>query len=410
MRGAAWLVLLVVCLGGCTVSDENPDWSPKSDYPSWTYDAPFYYRPTEDLSPLETVGEGIPVYYTRHDYFFLRHPAAYQVNGEPRLAVWHSASSGTQWQRCGFFGVEQTHFLFEAEADGRHWIRFVGPGQGAARVPPGTPHRVYVVDTLQPTIDLHISPTPWEDEEKKRPHVYRVGDEVVLTWGVTDANLDADTVKLGTCFARFPNNLVWSEFPQALPARGRIDVEIPPEAVQAGGMRFRMEARDKAGNIAMALTEILHVAGPDGKMPDHHATALPAAEALRKAEQETLTSDRRVGWPTAGAMLRGGTSRVLRWMPDSAAGQQRLLLQFSANDGRSWRDIAKDFPADQAVKWTVPEITSKNCRLRILAVADAAGKDEPRRLMLAMTQRFTVDTVVPDSIVPKQPKPLSTDE
>ena len=405
MRGASWLVILAVCLGGCTVSDENPDWDPKSEYPSWTYDAPFYYRPTEDLAPLETIGVGIPVYYTRHAYFFVRHPAAYQVSGEPRLAVWHSADDGTDWQRCGFFGVEQTHFLFEAEADGRHWIRFVGPGQGAARMPPGTPHRIYVVDTVQPTIDLHISPAPWDDEKEEVPHIYRVGDEVVLTWSVADSNLEPDTIKLGTCFARFPNNLVWSEFPQVLPARGQITVEVPPEAVRASGMRFRMEARDKPGNIAMALTEILHVTG------DGSGAARPVpTEALRQAAHETMTSDRRTGWPSPGAMLRGGTSRVLRWMPESAAKYQRLVLQFTANDGRSWRDLATDFKAGQAVKWTVPELSSKNCRLRIIAVADLAGKDEPGRLMLAMTQRFTVDTVVPDSIIPKQPKPLSIDE
>ena len=259
MRKWIWLAPAALFVVGCMQVDENPDWNPSADYPGWTYDAPFYYRPTEDLKPLETIGYGIGVYYTNSEYFFIQHPGGYQVDGTPRIAVWCTSDRGEHWQKSGYFGVEQSHFLFRAQEDGRYWIRFVGTGQGVSEVPPGMPHRIYVVDRKPPTIKLTVTPTPWKDDGKTKPYFYKVGETVTLRWYVTDPNLAKGTVKLGTCFARFPHNLVWSRFPKELPPTGKMEVEIPPEAVQEGGLRFRMEATDKADNIGMGLTEVMRV-------------------------------------------------------------------------------------------------------------------------------------------------------
>jgi len=396
-RLTLWSAIAVaVWAVGCTQSDKNPDWNPRAEYPPWAYDAPFYYRPTEDLKALETVADNIGVYYTRNEYFFVRHPTGYQVPGVPRVAVWYSRTQGRHWRRWGYFGVEQSHFLCKAEADGRHWIRFVGPDQGICEVPPGQPHRIYVVDTKPPKTALTVTPPAFEDGQKQVPHVYQVGERVVLQWTVTDANLASGTVKLGTCFAKFPHNLVWRRFPQALPATGKMNVDIPPEAVLDGGLRFRIEATDKAGNTSAAFTPILRVRGA--------IAALSASARLPVAPGET---EAKPGWPMPGSFIRGRTSRVLKWMPQAAARYKALKLQFSPNDGRSWRTVASGFRPGQSVKWTVPNVTSKNCRLRIVATVPADKPDgEPRVFMLASSQRFTVDTVVGDSIIPDPDNPI----
>ena len=129
-------MILVAGLGlaaspGCTQADENPGWNPSGDLPAWTYDAPWYYRPTEELVAQETIGDGIPIYYTSDGNVFLAHPQGAQITGVPRIGVWVSYDQGCSWQRAGFFGVEQTHFLLRPENDGPVWVRFTGPEQGS---------------------------------------------------------------------------------------------------------------------------------------------------------------------------------------------------------------------------------------------------------------------------------------
>lgn len=133
------ILLIVALLCGCTVTDNNPDARPAEEYPSWAFDAPFYYRPTVEPAPVEMIGPGIPIYFGREDVFFVRHPAGSQITGEPRIAVWTSLDEGMTWERSGYFGLEQTHFVHKATQDGPHWVRFVGPSQSVAQLPPPSP-------------------------------------------------------------------------------------------------------------------------------------------------------------------------------------------------------------------------------------------------------------------------------
>jgi hypothetical protein len=396
------LVWATALLIGCTQQDENPEWNPKANLPSWAYDAPFYYRPTEDLKVAETLDPGIPVYYSKQEYFFIQHPVGYQVTGVPRLAVYCSVNEGKDWERCGFFGAEQTHFLYKAQRDGRHWIRFVGPGQGIAETPPGVPHRIYVVDTKGPQIHISVRPPLWEDQEKKIPRTYRPGQTVTFHWAIHDKNLDPASIKRGTCFARFPSSLVWSPLPQTPAARGKDQLDIPAEAAAQGGMRFRVEAKDKAGNITVAFTDVLRVSGSRGSPPpppSHTPEQIAAAMAASRP-------DPRPGWPDTGTLLRGGSSQVLRWLPKAADKHQNLALQFTSNNGRSWRTLAEGFRSGEEIKWTVPDMTSKNCRLRVVSVQPGPKpEDDPLRYLLVMSQRFTLDTVTPGIVLPDPGKP-----
>lgn len=399
MRTKMCLLVLALFIVGCEVQDENPNWNPVADYPSWTYDAPYYYRPSEDLPVQEVVGAGIPVYYTSSKQFFLKHATGYQAPGVPRLAVWYSVNAGENWERAGYYGVEQTYFLFQAEADGMYWIRFVGPGQGVAAATPGTPHRIYVVDTTRPTIDVSVNPPAIERDKHGNdvPHIYSVGDTVEVRWSVSDVNLVSKSIHLATTFGTFPDNVVWTRFPLSLPATGSMKVPVPPEAAGRQGrgdgqMRFRIEAEDKAGNLNFTFSDVLHVDGPP-----------PPARPVKPWElvaQAGGAAGPKPGWPQPGTLIRGGTSRMLHWLPEGAEKYKNVVLQFSANNGRSWRTVAENLQADNTTKWTVPQVNSKFCRIRILAV-----KGPKHRLMLAKTQAFTVNTAPPDTIMGPTPVP-----
>lgn len=286
-NGMLLLVAVIGLLSGCTTPDRNADWDPGQEYPDWAYDAPFYYEPEIEMEPQERVGEDIPIYYTRDDMFFVPHPGERQQDVQPRVSVWYSRDGGNCWSKGGYFGVDQTHFLFHGEEDGRYWIRFVGPGQGVAEVPPGQPHEIYVLDTHAPEIDVEVVPGIWEDEEKTIPHIFRVGDVVTVHWTVRDHYLQEDTISLGTCFARFPHNLVWSRFKEDLYPVGSMRVTIPPEAASQAGMRFRVEAHDKAGNIGLGMSDILMVAtaGHTPPQPGMEDGAIPSPSPRDDTDQ-----------------------------------------------------------------------------------------------------------------------------
>jgi len=274
-------LLLCGILMSCTASDDNPEWEGGS-IPQCFYDQPIYYQPTQDIQPAEKVGNNIPVYYVRNEQFFIKHPDGRQDDVVPRTAVYASADGGSRWGKNGYYGIEQGYFLYQAEGDGRYWIRFVGPGFAPTEVPPFQPHKIYIVDTQPPAVTLAVSPGPWEDEEKKIPHIYRVGDDITLHWAVEDPYMNAESVRMSTCFAQFPHNLVWSRFGQTLPRVGTMKVTIPPEAADQAGLRFRVEAKDKAGNIGIGMTPVLLVSSmPRGEASSPAVASSPGVRPVR---------------------------------------------------------------------------------------------------------------------------------
>ncbi len=595
---SVWTILLAFC--GCQSQDENPDWDPSTRYPDWTYDKPVYVEPAVPPQPYETVGQGVPVYYTRSETFFPEHPKGAQEDVRPRTAVWFSDDGGNCWRKNGYFGVGQKFYTFVSDQDGQYWIRFVGPNMGAAEVPPGQPHQIHVVDTIVPQIELQLDPPPYEcvsnscsgeesvqpaqqpsecnstcRQKELRPHIYRVGDKVMVHWTITDVNLELASIELSTCFARFPHNLVWSRFQGVLPSCGSMEVLIPEEATEQSGMRFRMIAHDKAGNIGLGMSEILQVEpkatrvstvvaqeapprpppAPAKKpaekvksdtvttpaiMPEPPVTTKPVsappapkktppapskptrprkpagapppptdltepisietptasapttrtvppkqpmrldelpslpvaktapaprrktpapapkptpttaksiavkvAPAPAKKERQVLEAKPapkpippkpidvqpakktepvakatpkkepfpplkptppiatpkpatmklgdipekvQQGWPAKGMTLHGGVSRLLNWLPASAKDFQSVDLEFSSTDGKRWTPLASDLQPGQAVMWTVPLVTSKTCRLRIVGRTGRSGQT-----VLETSEPFTVD-------------------
>ncbi len=266
MRALTWTILIGALVAGCTIGDKSPDWSMDHEYPPWMYDAPFYHKPSVDLPILETLN-GTPIYHSRKEYFFIRHPDDCQSAEEPRVGVWYSTNQGQVWKRAGFFGAEQSHFLFQAESEGRFWIRFVRPDQEASDPPPGVPHRIYIVDRQPPRVALHVTPSPWRNKETKLPRQFSAGQNVVLRWLIRDRRLDKNSPKLQLCFAKDPNNATWLTVPQKIEPSGTITIEIPEKAASDGELRFRLCAQDLAGNVGTAVSDVLHVLSTKAPAP-----------------------------------------------------------------------------------------------------------------------------------------------
>ena len=114
--------------------------------------------------------------------------------------------------------------------------------------------------------------------------------------------------------------------------------------------------------------------------------------------QEHGEPGERPGWPNRGALIRGGTDRVLNWMPKIGAKYDGIVLQFSANNGRSWRTVAENLQPGKPVTWAVPEVNSNICRLRIVGLLPP-----DRKIMLANSTSFAVHTASPKIFIgPKE--------
>ena len=283
MRALTWTIMIGALVAGCSVGGKSSDWSMDHEYPPWLYDAPFYRKPSEDLPVLETLN-GTPIYHSGREYFFIRHPDGCQVADEPRVGVWYSANQGEVWKRAGFFGAEQSHFLFRAESEGCFWVRFDRPDEEASDLSPSPPHRIYIVDRQAPRVALHVTPSPWRDKETKLPRQFSAGQNVVLRWLIRDRRLDVNSPKLQLCFAKDPTNAPWLTVPQKIEPSGTITIEIPAKAASDGELRFRLCAQDLAGNVGTAVSDVLHVVSTEAPAPVAPIRASEAADPVRRTE------------------------------------------------------------------------------------------------------------------------------
>ncbi|HDY66107.1 MAG TPA: hypothetical protein ENH84_07755, partial [Phycisphaerae bacterium] len=402
---AVWLLV------GCTSSDENPDWDPQSEYPYWAYSAPIYYQPTEELKPQGKVGDNIPIYYPRDEMFFVPHPQGQQKDLHPYIAVWYSHDGGQCWKKAGYFGLSQTHFLFAADFDGQYWIRFVGPGQGVSEVPPGQPHRVYVVDTEAPRIYLTVTPGPWDDKQKTIPHIYNVGDTVTVAWTVNDMNLEKDSIRLSTCFAKFPHNLVWKRFKEKLPSASSMQITIPPEAAHQAGMRFRIVADDKAENIGIGMSEIMHVSfEPPQKQPPDTAPSSPVKGPPSAAKQREGSSGK-----TPAAALRPGeivppSTRTQSVRPNGPMDLTDLPKMFAnGNNRRIPRTSKMMSPAHRATD-TRPTETRKGPKPPAELLAPISVQKRPQKVVVPKLKNPGGAPIEPAPIEPAPAKPVEKPE
>jgi hypothetical protein len=73
-------------------------------------------------------------------------------------------------------------------------------------------------------------------------------------------------------------------------------------------------------------------------------------------------------YPQGGEHLIAGTDIVIRW---EAYGIERFHLEFSINSGRHWYTIKESNEGERQYVWSVPDLPSKNCMIRII------GKERP---------------------------------
>lgn len=92
--------------------------------------------------------------------------------------------------------------------------------------------------------------------------------------------------------------------------------------------------------------------------------------------------------PQGGEEWFSGTQQRIRWQGIAA---QQIALDFSADDGASWAEIAGPLPASAGeFLWTVPGFTSTECRIRIRDVSGTLSDETPANFTIYLRPEITL--------------------
>jgi hypothetical protein len=305
------VILLTVFLSGCDCcgckeaktrdkqkkQKHEEVFDPANQYPEWAYDAPFYYRPARDRGD---VGEEIASrqaggpthYYVRDRLVYMPRPVRKATTSPatptlgartterdmaPRIGVFWTDSGGLEWERAGYFGIGQTHFVFPAENDGVYGFRFIGPDQPPAKCTPPRPQIVYHVDTVPPEVVVYVEPN--------QP-AYHVSESVTIHWMAQDVHLSDSPVSISACWLVGDDDACeWTPIIHDQPSEGSMTFAIPPHATDCR-LRIRADARDRSGNLGVGFSPPMVVAQGTSTGPvtvttkPSDATTQPATTAM----------------------------------------------------------------------------------------------------------------------------------
>ena len=77
-----------------------------------------------------------------------------------------------------------------------------------------------------------------------------------------------------------------------------------------------------------------------------------------------------ITYPSGGETFTGGEQINITW--ESTAGIIAVSLEFSSNNGGNWTDIIINTENDGVHQWTVPNITSSECKIKIYEHSDTS--------------------------------------
>jgi hypothetical protein len=82
-------------------------------------------------------------------------------------------------------------------------------------------------------------------------------------------------------------------------------------------------------------------------------------------------------YPNGGEIFYTGDIDTIRWSATDNIGVDSVSLEFSADSGNTWHFIANPQPLDSTYEWTIPDVHSTECLVRVRAfdAGDNMGED-----------------------------------
>lgn len=258
------IVIAGLCIVGCEKKQPDRGFANPSG-PEWTFDQPFYVvSPDAPAGLVDLEADPTDVYVARHQLIIPR-PKVNDPRKAPRTAIWATYDHGVNWEKLGYYGLQQEEFFYPVDKDAEIGIRFIGPKIAPAKCKPPKPHMIYHVDTTSPKITVFLSPNK---------EAYVPGDQITVEWQATDLNFKPESVKLGVCIDSEDTKFKWAFIGKVHPRVGREVIEIPTTAVHKT-MKIRVTAEDLAGNVGIGYSCPIVVVLE--AVPDDVASTQPAS-------------------------------------------------------------------------------------------------------------------------------------
>ncbi len=97
------------------------------------------------------------------------------------------------------------------------------------------------------------------------------------------------------------------------------------------------------------------------------------SNAVFSIEESTPSATLTVTAPNGGESLEVGDSYTIRWNTTGTVGN--VKIQYSTNNGSSWTTERASTANDGSYAWTVPDVESSQCKVRILEASDGSPSD-----------------------------------
>jgi len=163
-----------------------------------------------------------------------------------------------------------------------------------------------------------------------------------------------------------------------------------------GGQTWKLHADDPGLKSPFLFTELdglygLKLVGED-KMGNVSPVPVAGMPPLFTLALDRTKPEVKLIAPTAGGYL-GGVAMDVQWTAKDNVDMPAngIVLAWSDDGGKTWKEIAKGVKNDGLYKWTPPRITAPDCRLKISA-ADFAGN-----VREVVSERFGIDGTVPET-------------
>lgn len=160
------------------------------------------------------------------------------------------------------------------------------------------------------------------------------------------------------------------------------DVDAKPpvlwRASRTGSYQLFAAATDRVGNSSPA--------------PEKGAPAQTEVEVCRSLEVRLTTLQ-------AGGYFKGGATQTVAWeVRDPAAGECAVGLEYSADGGETWKEIAAGLAASGRHEWTMPKVDTERALVKVTARSPSGerGSDVSRR-------HFAIDSTPPRAVVAFDP-------
>jgi hypothetical protein len=374
-----------------------------------------------------------------------------RLAGRP-AELWFTSDRGQNWIRHGEVGAAQAAAAFLAPGDGRYGFLFVAAGDAAPK-PGDAPAHTVVVDAAAPVVevlspnggevfgtgrttviqwvakDANLAPAgiridattggeDWITIAKELPNTgsyhwdiglvssARCRVRVVATDLAGNAGMDASDreftvdglapdvrAKGPASAASVPALIDWTGGDLGGAGLKRVSLYVTKD----DGRSWRHAGDDEDLKSPFPFTDLDGVYGlrfvAEDRMGNANPVPVPGMPALTSLVIDRTKPELRLLSPASPGYV-GGLAVDVQWTARDAVdlAANAVSLHYSADGGKTWKEIARGLPNDGSHKWTPPREPGTDYRLKASATDFAGNAGE------AVSGRFGIDAAVPQAL------------